>query len=152
MVGLYEQQGVIQLTDLVAEQGFIPQGNSIIQSQRRPCLMFGDAMQVQRVFQNLIKNGLQAVPENRTPEIEVRLFRDGDFWEVDVTDNGTGIQAENREKIFQPNFTTKSSGMGLGLAIVKKIIEQNEGQVGFETTEGAGTRFYVRFPVYQEPA
>lgn len=152
VIGLYEQQGVIQLSDLVAEQGYIPQGNSIINTQQRPCLMFGDAMQVQRVFQNLIKNGLQAVPEDRTPEIKVRLYRDVEFWGVDVTDNGIGIQAENREKIFQPNFTTKSSGMGLGLAIVKKIIEQNEGQVGFETTEGAGTRFYVRFPVYQEPA
>lgn len=146
VVRLYEQQGVIRLFDELKAH------NAIETTAELPCQVFGDAMQIQRVFQNLIKNGLQAVPDDRTPEIKVRLYRELAFWAVDVSDNGTGIQVENQEKIFQPNFTTKSSGMGLGLAIVKKIIEQNEGQIGFETTEGAGTRFYVRFPVYQEPA
>lgn len=152
VIRLYEHQGVIKLQDSVGESGTATGSDTFMHAKTTTCLVFGDSMQVQRVFQNLIKNGLQAVPEDRTPEIRVRLYQEGNSWGVDITDNGTGIQIENREKIFQPNFTTKSSGMGLGLAIVKKIIEQNEGQIGFETTEGAGTRFYVRFPVYQEPA
>ncbi len=152
VIGLYEQQGIIEFKDDTLPTAEMPQGNALALKNIPVCLVFGDAMQVQRVFQNLIKNGLQAVPDDRTPEIKVLLYAIDTYWCIDVVDNGTGILPENREKIFQPNFTTKSSGMGLGLAIVKKIIEQNEGQIGFETTEGVGTRFYVRFPVYQEPA
>ena len=114
------------------------------------CMSFGDALQVQRVFQNLLKNALQSVPESRGPAILIRFQRVDNYFNIDFIDNGTGISNENRERIFQPNFTTKSSGMGLGLAIVKKIIEQNEGKIGFETTEGVGTRFYVQFPVHQD--
>ena len=152
VVSLYDQGGKLQFVDLTRPAIEIPQGNSILMRERQSCAVFGDAMQIQRAFQNLIKNALQAVPEERMPEVKVTLSRSDALWVIEVTDNGTGIAAENRDRIFQPNFTTKSSGMGLGLAIVKKIMEQNEGQVGFETTEGVGTRFYVRLPVYNEPA
>lgn len=111
--------------------------------------VYGDAQQVQRVFQNLVKNGIQAVPEDRAAEITIRLSKDKGNFVVDVLDNGNGILLEDRQKIFQPNFTTKSSGMGLGLAIVRKIIEQNDAEIGFETVIGKGTRFFVRFRIYQ---
>lgn len=150
VVGLYDQGGKLQFTDLTRPETQIAQGNALVLRERHACLVYGDAMQIQRAFQNLIKNALQAVPENRIPEIKVHLSKSENQWIVEVSDNGTGISAENRDRIFQPNFTTKSSGMGLGLAIVKKIMEQNDGQVGFETTEGVGSRFYVRLPVYQE--
>lgn len=151
VVSLYDQGGKLQFVDLTRPAIELPQGNAILVRERHACEAFGDAMQIQRAFQNLIKNALQAVPEERMPEVKVTLSRTDALWVVEVTDNGTGISPENRDRIFQPNFTTKSSGMGLGLAIVKKIMEQNEGQVGFETTEGVGSRFYVRLPVYQEP-
>lgn len=152
VVNLYDHGSKLHFADATQTENPFPQGNALLAAENEACRVFGDAMQIQRVFQNLIKNALQAVPEDRIAEIKVTLNRIDGAWEINVTDNGSGIPAENRERIFQPNFTTKSSGMGLGLAIVKKIIEQNEGQVGFETTEGVGTRFYVRFPVYQEPA
>jgi signal transduction histidine kinase len=63
-----------------------------------------------------------------------------------VKDNGKGIPENLREKIFEPNFTTKSSGTGLGLAFVKNSIENANGKVWFETTLGIGTTFYLSFP------
>lgn len=115
----------------------------------QPCRIYGDAQQIQRAFQNLVQNGIQAVPDDQEVLILVKVSLVDDFFEVLISDNGTGIKAADREKIFQPNFTTKSSGMGLGLAIMKKIVDQNEGFIHFETTEGVGTRFYVRFPIYR---
>jgi len=152
ILGLYEQQMAISYQDTLAELPLLPFSQALLNDERAwpSCMAYGDALQVQRVFQNLIKNALQSVPETRKPEIHIHLYQAGSFYTIDFIDNGSGISLENRERIFQPNFTTKSSGMGLGLAIVKKIIEQNEGNIGFETTEGAGTRFYVQFPVHQD--
>jgi len=65
---------------------------------------------------------------------------------LSVKDNGNGIAANLREKIFEPNFTTKSSGTGLGLAFVKNSIENAGGKVWFETTIGEGTTFYISLP------
>jgi two-component system nitrogen regulation sensor histidine kinase NtrY len=143
VIALYEQQGKVRFRDDTPQYG---PTTSLDDQSREACWVNADALQVQRVFQNLVKNAFQSVPEQREPDIRVRLYRHEQYWAVDVTDNGTGISAENQEKIFQPNFTTKTSGMGLGLAIVKKIIEQNEGIIGFDTTEGVGSRFYVWFP------
>ena len=66
---------------------------------------------------------------------------------VEIKDNGSGIKEELFDKIFKPNFTTKSSGMGLGLAIVKKIIETNNGQISFISKIGIGTSFYIKLPI-----
>lgn len=152
VLGLYEQQMAIYYEDGLATSPDMPFSQAMLQNEKSwpKCIAFGDALQIQRVFQNLIKNALQAVPETRKPEIHIHLYQAGAFYNIDFVDNGSGIPLENRERIFQPNFTTKSSGMGLGLAIVKKIIEQNEGNIGFETTEGVGSRFYVQFPVHQD--
>ena len=84
---------------------------------------------------------------NDTENIEVYVivtYRDP-YFTVEIKDNGMGINADIREKIFEPNFTTKNSGMGLGLAIVKRIIEQNNGKIWFETLEKVGTSFYFSF-------
>jgi signal transduction histidine kinase len=152
VLGLYDQQMTIVYEDGLAALPAMPFAQAMLQDEKSwpKCIAFGDALQVQRVFQNLIKNALQSVPEARKPEIQIRLYQAGAFYNIDLIDNGSGIPLENRERIFQPNFTTKSSGMGLGLAIVKKIMEQNEGNIGFETTEGVGSRFYVQFPVHQD--
>jgi two-component system, NtrC family, nitrogen regulation sensor histidine kinase NtrY len=68
-----------------------------------------------------------------------------------VADNGTGIPEELQEKMFSPNFTTKTSGMGLGLAIVKNIVENFNGRVWFETFTNEGTTFYLEIPVFEDP-
>ena len=65
---------------------------------------------------------------------------------VTVEDNGIGISEENKIKIFEPKFTTKSSGMGLGLAMVKNIVETYKGNITFTSQLGIGTTFTVTFP------
>jgi signal transduction histidine kinase len=64
-----------------------------------------------------------------------------------VCDNGKGISREMREKVFYPNFTTKTSGTGLGLAISKNIVESFGGRIYFETEESVGTKFYFELPL-----
>jgi signal transduction histidine kinase len=71
----------------------------------------------------------------------------GDDLLISVADNGDGIPAEMRSKIFTPNFTTKTSGTGLGLAMCKGIVEQAGGSIWFETNVGVGTTFFVRLPL-----
>jgi len=66
---------------------------------------------------------------------------------IAVKDNGTGIEAENIEHVFEPKFTTKTSGMGLGLGIIKNIIENYKGTITFETELGKGTTFIVTLPI-----
>jgi signal transduction histidine kinase len=107
----------------------------------------GDYEQLMRVFNNLIRNAIQAIPEEQDGIVEVKLSRDGQNFVVSVKDNGTGISDEVIDKIFVPNFTTKSGGMGLGLAMVKSIVESVSGRIRFETTRGVGTTFYVSIPV-----
>lgn len=110
-----------------------------------PSIVQADREQMTRVFNNLIKNGIQATPDDRTPTITLGLIRSDDRWIASVRDNGSGIPDELREKIFVPNFTTKSSGMGLGLAMVKNIIETTNGKIWFESEADKGTVFYISF-------
>jgi signal transduction histidine kinase len=69
---------------------------------------------------------------------------------ISVSDNGNGIDEEVLDKIFVPNFTTKTGGMGLGLAMVKNIVETANGRIWFETKAGFGTTFFVSLPCYLE--
>lgn len=107
-----------------------------------------DRDQLTRVFNNLIKNALQAIPDGRHGRIEVVLTQNDAQWQVTVADNGTGIPAGVQEKVFSPNFTTKSSGTGLGLAMARQMVEQGGGSIYFTTTPGEGTVFFVEWPKY----
>ncbi|MBL7939703.1 MAG: GHKL domain-containing protein [Flavobacteriales bacterium] len=100
-----------------------------------------------RVFNNLLKNAVQAIPEGRDGQVHVRLRHDGNEAIVEVADNGEGISEEVRERIFTPSFTTKNSGMGLGLAMVKRMVEQAGGRVWFDSIAGNGTTFHVALPL-----
>ena len=108
--------------------------------------IFADKEQVTRVFINLVKNAIQAIPKNKIGLINVDLEKTKKYAIVSIEDNGSGISAEVQEKLFQPNFTTKSSGMGMGLAIVKNIVENANGKIWFETSFNKGTTFFVKFP------
>jgi two-component system, NtrC family, nitrogen regulation sensor histidine kinase NtrY len=107
-----------------------------------------DREQLSRALINLIRNGIQAIPEDREGEVVISLERKDHLVVISVKDNGTGIPAELQEKMFSPNFTTKTSGMGLGLAIVKNIAENFNGRVSYETKQGSGTNFFLEIPVY----
>jgi signal transduction histidine kinase len=108
-----------------------------------------DRDQLSRAIINLIKNGIQSIPDKQKGKIEINLNRRDHMAVIAITDNGEGISEELREKLFSPSFTTKSSGMGLGLAIVKNIVENFSGHVWFETQEGEGSTFYIEIPIWE---
>ena len=107
-----------------------------------------DRTQWIRVITNLVKNGIQAIEKKQPeePRIEVRVFSQNNFTHITVSDNGAGIIDENKSKVFEPKFTTKSSGMGLGLAMVKNIVETYHGSISLQSVEGKGTTFTVAIP------
>lgn len=82
---------------------------------------------------------------NLIQKFQCLFFRRRDH-KITVSDNGIGITEENKSKIFEPKFTTKTSGMGLGLAMVKNIVETYEGSITFTSQSGSGTTFTVTFP------
>jgi len=112
-----------------------------------PLLIHADREQLLHVFNNLLKNAMQAVPDERVAHISVTLRREKTLAVAEVKDNGVGIEEADRERIFQPNFTTKSSGMGLGLAMVLRIVEAAGGTVTFTTNVGVGTTFVLKLPL-----
>ena len=108
-----------------------------------------DRKQIHRLFINILKNALQAIPEERKPHIEIEMKSNANTVTVRVSDNGTGISDEIMDKIFQPNFTTKTSGMGLGLAIVRNITETANGTIKVDTEKDKGTTFWISFPLWK---
>jgi signal transduction histidine kinase len=109
--------------------------------------VMADKEQLMRVFINLVKNGLQSIPEGRDGAIRIELKKESPGKvEVRVSDNGKGIPEEIRDKLFQPNFTTKSGGMGMGLAITHNIIRSMGGRIWYDTVLHEGTTFHVELP------
>ena len=84
-------------------------------------------------------------------EIEIKTAIEDNHAKIEIKDNGSGIPQELLEKIFIPNFSTKSSGMGLGLAIAKNIIDKAGGSIWFITKAGEGTTFFIRLPLWEAP-
>lgn len=109
--------------------------------------VMADKTQLNRLFTNLIRNGIEAVESGKAAEVKIDFRRNGPVALIRVHDNGNGIKPELQEKIFYPNFTTKTSGTGLGLAMCKSIVEQMKGNIWFETEQGKGSTFYVELPV-----
>ncbi|MCF8369064.1 MAG: HAMP domain-containing histidine kinase [Bacteroidales bacterium] len=114
--------------------------------QTNSCMIFGDKEQLLRVFNNLIKNSLQAIGNNDNGLISIKIVSDDKVHLISFTDSGKGIPDDQKAKVFSPNFTTKSGGMGLGLAMVKNIITNSSGKISFESKEGKGTTFTIEFP------
>ncbi len=114
-------------------------------------MVYADKEQLQRAFINLVKNGIQSIPEGREGRINIRLEVDSDLVvRVSFADNGKGIPEEIRDKLFRPNFTTKSGGMGMGLAISHNVIRSMGGRIWYETVLDQGTTFYVELPISED--
>ncbi|WP_282071802.1 sensor histidine kinase [Polaribacter atrinae] len=105
-----------------------------------------DKTQLIRVITNLVKNAIQAVNVEENPLIEVKVFSEDLNIKITVSDNGKGISEDLKDLIFEPKFTTKTSGMGLGLGMIRNIIEAYKGSISFTSTEGLGTVFTVILP------
>jgi nitrogen fixation/metabolism regulation signal transduction histidine kinase len=118
----------------------------------RPVNINADRLQINRLFTNLIQNAIEASADKEMSLIEIKEEIKDDHVLVSVKDDGMGIPEEKQDKIFTPNFTTKSSGTGLGLAICKGIVEKAHGKIWFTTEEGKGTTFYVELPLAEVTA
>ena len=118
-----------------------------------PVLVIADRDELRRIYINLIKNAVQATDVEGTVVVATkRVIGIGDRPDLkavlcEVTDDGAGIEEEVQERIFQPNFSTKTSGMGLGLAISKKSVEAMDGEIGFSTELGKGSTFWIKLPL-----
>ena len=107
-----------------------------------------DRTQLIRIITNLVKNAIQAIPEDQVEKsIVVIVEKTENEVLIIVKDNGIGIEPEFKERIFEPKFTTKTSGMGLGLGIIKNIIENYKGTITFESEFKKGTTFTVSLPI-----
>jgi signal transduction histidine kinase len=146
-----ERVDFVSLVNNVAEV-FNETGNSTVtfESNVPEVYIRADKDQMMRVFNNLIKNAIQAIPADREGEVSVRLNVKGDKVEALIKDNGIGIEPEKQSKIFVPYFTTKSTGTGLGLAMVKQIIENHRGSIDFDSVVNEGTTFIIVLPIDEQ--
>lgn len=99
-----------------------------------------------RILNNLITNAIQAESENRKLIINIDLEERYNLIRITIEDNGEGMSEDKMTKIFEPNFTSKSSGMGLGLTMVKKMIEEYKGSINVESVLDKGTKFIITIP------
>jgi two-component system, NtrC family, nitrogen regulation sensor histidine kinase NtrY len=106
-----------------------------------------DKTQINRLFTNIIKNALQAYDETEAKPVTVQLSTNDTKAIITISDHAKGIPIHLQDKIFTPNFTTKSSGTGLGLAICKGIVEKAGGTIHFETIQDVGTSFIISLPI-----
>jgi len=120
------------------------------QAPSDPFFINADRDQILRCFNNLLKNAIEAAHQDKLGIIDISYLISSKSILLSLKDNGNGIPENMREKIFEPNFTTKSSGTGLGLAFVKNSIENAGGKVWFETIQGVGTTFYLSLPSTDE--
>ncbi len=111
--------------------------------------VFSDKNQLLSAFNNLVKNASQAIPFERKGVIQISLSSKNGNVIASVKDNGIGISSEQAQKVFTPNFTTKTSGSGLGLALTKEIIENANGKIWFESEMNVGTTFFIELPEYR---
>lgn len=110
-------------------------------------LIMANNDQLQRVFTNLIKNAVQAVEQKTDGTLTITLKKDDGYYIILFEDNGLGIPYDLQKRLFQPNFTTKTSGTGLGLAISKNIVESFGGQISFQPAKNGGACFIIKFPI-----
>lgn len=118
----------------------------VYHSDVRSAYVLADKKQLMRAFTNLFTNSIQAIGVRMDGKVTVVLRQVGDFYHVEITDNGCGIDEDKMQRIFQPNFTTKSGGMGLGLAIVKEIIQSIGGKITLSPTQRDKTTFIIEIP------
>ncbi len=107
-----------------------------------------DKQHLIRVFNNLIRNSIQAVEKDDNVYVDIIVSHENQNYLIQVKDNGKGIPQDLKQRIFSPNFTTKTGGTGLGLAMVKNMIELSGGTIWFESEFEYGTSFFISIPAY----
>lgn len=112
-------------------------------------ILFADKTQLNRLFTNLLQNAVEACDNKEFKKIVMSEELEDGHIIVKISDNGDGIPLHVQEKIWTPNFTTKTSGTGLGLAMSRNIVEQAKGELWFETKENEGSVFFVKLPLFR---
>ncbi|RVT80096.1 GHKL domain-containing protein [Flavobacterium sufflavum] len=141
-----ETLNVVEVVELALD--IFNENHIVFESDAAEIISIVDRTQLIRIITNLVKNAIQSIPEEQENKIiSVSVKKEGNNVLILVEDNGIGIKEEDINRIFEPKFTTKSSGMGLGLGIIKNIIENYKGSISFETEYGKGTRFTVSLPI-----
>ncbi len=140
-------EDVVKMTEPKWRHEPLKQGIQIkVETEFQPKLsVMANASALREVLTNLIFNAVEAMPKGG--EIKIKTYRDGEFGVIEVCDTGHGIPLEMQNRIFDPFFTTKDQGTGLGLAICYRLIQNLGGDIGVESTPGAGTCFYLRLPL-----
>lgn len=129
-VDLFEKENSISIT---------------VQLHEPHLFVMADKEQMLRVFNNLLKNAIQATSEVEHPQIVINSKAYEENYLISISDNGCGIPESLKQKIFTPNFTTKSTGSGLGLAMIKNIFDTIQAKIWFESEEHKGSIFYLEF-------
>ncbi|WP_316849813.1 sensor histidine kinase [Pedobacter agri] len=120
---------------------------NVLNKSDRYVRILADHDQLLRTFNNLFKNAIEAIDDESHCCITAVIYNDEANAYIEIKDNGKGIPAMLHDKIFVPNFTTKSSGTGLGLAFVKQAVENAGGTITFTSVIDLGTTFYLTFPL-----
>lgn len=118
-------------------------GSITYEKLQEEIFVMADKTQLNRLFTNLIRNAFESASGAYKAEVHIQYTLNNNKVLIQITDNGEGIKPEMKDKIFYPNFTTKTSGTGLGLAMCKSIVEQMKGEIWFETESGKGSTFFV---------
>lgn len=138
-----------------AVEGFLavaPDYNAEITSNiDKECYVNADKLQIYRVISNFLINAAHALP-SKDGKINVTCRRSGQAVAITVEDNGIGMTEDQKQRIFEPFYTSKKvqSGIGLGLFIAKRVIEEHQGQIEVTTTPEKGTTFTIRLPASAE--
>ncbi len=121
-----------------------------------------DQVRISQVIQNLVMNGIQAMPHGGYMDVEAKnlhiapgkdmILKPGRYVEIIVRDRGTGIAPENLERLFHEMFTTKADGNGIGLTTCKRFVEENEGDIRVSSKLNVGTEFRILLPSVPRPS
>jgi PAS domain S-box-containing protein len=144
---LFNQTEALERRRVRVETSFDPDADTVV----------ADGIQLRQVFENIIENALDAMPEGGTFRISTavikrHMFSRGtetfceDAVEIRLADTGSGIEQQDLERVFQPFFTKKAKGTGLGLALVTKVIDMHHGEIEARSEKGRGTEFVIRLP------
>ena len=141
-----EVLNVVEVVELALE--IFPEKDLKFISKEPEIIANFDRSQLIRIITNLVKNAVQSIPKDRSPQISIHLFSDDTDVIIEVKDNGSGITKAIEDRIFEPKFTTKTSGMGLGLPMIKNMIDTYNGSINFSSVIDEGSQFTIRFPKY----
>lgn len=149
-----EKKELLDLGEMIEQVVTLYENNNQVEIiwhvSETPKKIEADKTQVNRLFTNLFQNAVQASKDESLLQLTVSETIEASQVIICIADNGIGIPDDLKDKIFVPNFTTKSSGTGLGLAICKDIVERMNGTIWFETKIGEGTQFFIRLPLIEE--